>query len=402
VPNFSYVAVDLAGNKQTGVLSASSAVAARNELIGQSFDVLDVKERKSWTQFEVTRKKIKPNDVMNFSRQLGAYLQAGIPILDALNSLQADTSNPDLKKVLVAIYDDLRAGSSFADAVAEFGDVFPPYYVGILRSAELTGKLDMVLEQLSSYIERDVGVRSALRSAMTYPLVILGMAIVTVAVLVSYVLPKFEDFFRGLNAKLPLATQLLLDMSRFLQKWWPVFMVIIVGTALFCLVYFRTERGRVTRDRLFLKAPVIGGVVQYAVIERFCRILGTMLQAGVPIPEAIVASSDATNNRVYQRALLAVRGEVLRGEGIARPIAETGLFPGAAGEMLRVGEQTGTLDRQLQVCANFYEVELSHKLKRVTSLFEPIIIITMGLIVGFVAVALVSAMYGIFHQVKVK
>jgi type IV pilus assembly protein PilC len=402
VPNFSYVAVDGTGKKTTGVLEATSAVAARNELVGKSFEVLNVKERKPWMQIEVTRKKIKPADVMNFSRQLGAYLQAGIPILDALNSLQADTSNPDLKRVLVTIYDSLRSGSSFADAVAQFGAIFPPYYVGILRSAELTGNLDMVLDQLASYIERDVGVRSAIKSALTYPLVILGMAIVTITVLVTYVLPKFETFFKGLNAKLPLATRMLLDLSRFIQTWWPVFLVLIVGTAAFCFVYFRTENGRVARDRMLLRVPMIGGVVQYAVIERFCRILGTMLQAGVPIPEAMVAASEATNNRIYQQALVAARGEVLRGEGIARPLAESGLFPGAAGEMLKVGEQTGTLDKQLAVAANFYEVELEHRLKRLTSLFEPAIIIIMGVIVGFVAIALVSAMYGIFNQVKIK
>jgi len=402
VPSFSYVAVDGAGNKQTGVLEATSAVAARNELVGKSFEVLNVKERKSWTQIELTRKKIKPADVMNFSRQLGAYLEAGIPILDALNSLQADTTNPDLKKVLITIYDSLRSGSSFADAVGEFSDIFPPYYIGMLRAAELTGNLDMVLEQLSQYIERDVGVRSAIKSALAYPLVILGMAAVTVTVLVTYVLPKFEDFFRGLNAKLPLATRLLLDFSRFIETWWPVIILSIVVVTVGSYIYFHTQDGRVTRDRLLLRIPIIGGIVQYAVIERFCRILGTMIEAGVPIPEAMVASSEATNNRIYEQALTTARAEVLRGEGIARPLAESGLFPGAAGEMLKVGEQTGTLDKQLRVAANFYEVELTHRLKRLTSLFEPAIIVVMGVIVGFVAVALVSAMYGIFNQVKLK
>jgi type IV pilus assembly protein PilC len=400
--SFSYVAVDSTGKKQTGVLEATSAVAARNELLGQHFEVLNVRERKSLLKIELTPKKIKPVDVMNFSRQLGAYLHAGIPILDALNALQADTQNPYLKRVLVTVYDSLRAGSSFADAIAEFGYIFPPYYVGILRSAELTGNLDMVLEQLSDYIERDVGVRSAVKSALTYPMVVLAMAAITVTVLTTYVLPKFETFFRGLHAQLPLPTRMLLDFARFLEDWWPVlvggFVVIVLGS----FIYFRTERGRVSRDRLLLRIPAVGGVVQYAVIERFTRILGTMLGAGVPIPEALVASSEATNNRIYQQALSSVRGDVMRGEGLARPLVATGLFPGAAGEMLKVGEQTGTLDRQLEVTANFYEVELQHRLKRLTGLFEPAIIIVMGLIVGFVAIALVSAMYGIFNQVKLK
>lgn len=402
MPRFSYVAVDLAGNKHSGVLEATSVVAARNELLGQAYDVLAVKERKRWTQIQVIRKKIKPADVMNFSRKLGAYLHAGIPILDALATLEADTTNTDLKQVIAEIHDSLRAGSSFADAVSEFGDIFPPYYVGILRSAELTGHLDMVLEQLSTYIDRDVRVRSSIRSALTYPIVVLGMAVVTVAVLVAYVLPKFEDFFAGFDARLPFVTRLLLDMSRFLGAWWPVFGIVIIVGFLGSFLYFRTEQGRVVRDRLLLRLPLVGGIVGYAVVERFCRIFGTMLAAGVPIPEALVAATEATNNRVFQQALMGVRGDVLRGEGISRPMADTGLFPAAAIEMVKVGEQTGTIDGQLEVTANFYEVELEQRLKRLTSVFEPAIIVLLGVIVGFVAIALVSAMYGIFNQVKLK
>src|SRR5262249_38695075 len=152
--------------------------------------------------------------------------------------------------------------------------------------------LDMVLEQLSQYIERDVGVRSAIKSALAYPLVILGMAAVTVTVLVTYVLPKFEDFFRGLNAKLPLATRMLLAFSRFIETWWPVIILSILVVTVGSYIYFHTDDGRVTRDRLLLRIPIIGGIVQYAVIERFCRILGTMIEAGVPIPEAMIASSE--------------------------------------------------------------------------------------------------------------
>ena len=402
MPTFKYVAVDPSGAKVRGTLDAASAVRARSDLMVRDLHDVDVKERKRWTQIELTRKKIKPNDVMNFSRQLAAFLRAGIPILDALDSLQEDASNPVLQRVLNEIGDDLRAGSSFADSVAVHSDVFPRFYVSILRSAELTGNLDVVLDQLAAYIERDAGVRRAIKSALTYPAVVGAMAAVTTLVLVTYVLPKFETFFKSLHATLPLPTRMMLAFGAFIGNWGAVIFVGAIVATIGAMVYVRTEQGRRNRDRLMLSAPAIGAVVQCAVIERFCRILGTMLGAGVPIPDAMTAASEATNNRVFQAGLEEARIEMMRGNGIAGPVAATGLFPGSACQMLKVGEQSGSLDQQLVLTANYFEVELDNKLKRLTSLFEPAVIIIMGGIVGFVAIALVSAMYGIFNQVKIK
>jgi type IV pilus assembly protein PilC len=402
MPQYRYKVRDADGKKRSGTTDGSSAVAVRNLLVAQHLDVIKVSERKRWTQIEITREKLKPAEVMNFSRQLGAFLRAGIPVLDALEALGEDASNAVLKRTIDDIADRLRGGSSFADAVGAHREIFPAYYVGILRSAELTGNLDIVLDQLAAYIERDLDTRRSVTSALTYPAVILAMAIVTVTVLAAYVLPKFEGFFDDFNADLPFATRLLLNISDFFQTFWPVLLVggiVIVGGS---WAYFRTERGKVSRDRLLLRTPVVGDVVRMSVIERFCRILATMLRAGVPITDSMAAASEATNNRVYQAALVGARDEMIKGEGIARPIEETGLFPGAASQMLKVGEQSGTLDQQLEIAADFYEVELKHKLARLTSLFEPAVIVVMGLIVGFVAIALVSAMYGLLDKVTVK
>lgn len=402
MPRFKYTAVDPSGAKVSGVVDAASAVRVRNDLVGREFRSVQVKERKRFTQIEITTKKLKPADLMNFSRQFAAFLRAGIPILDALDALREDSTNDQLKHVLQDIADALRGGSTLSDAMASHSDIFPTYYVGILRSAELTGNLDTVLDQLASYIERDLTAKRAVKSALTYPIVIMCMAVVTVVVLVAYVLPKFEDFFKSFDAKLPLATRLLLDISRFIGDWWMVILgvIVVVGLALF--LYLRTDAGQYRRDRVLLGMPVVSDVVRYAVIERFFRILGSMLRAGVPVPDAIAAATEATNNRVYERALIGARDEIMRGEGLARPVAATGLFPGAAGQMLKVGEESGTLDQQLELAADYYQGELDYKLKRLTTLFEPAVIVVMGLIVGFVAIALVSAMYGIFNQVKIQ
>jgi type IV pilus assembly protein PilC len=402
VAKFKYTAVDPAGGKVSGTLEAPSAVRARNDLLGREYQMVEVKERKPFTEIEITTKKIKPADLMNFSRQLAAFLRAGIPILDALEALTDDASSKQLKKVLVSVTDALRAGSTFSDAIAAHEEMFPSYYVGILRSAELTGNLDIVMEQLSRYIERDLEATRTLKSALTYPAVIFVMAIGTVAVLVTYVLPRFQDFFKSFKAKLPLPTRMLISFGDFMGKWWWLIFGTIIVVVIASYAYAKTEKGRYRRDKLLLKTPVIGDVVECAAIERFCRILGAMLRAGVSIPEAMTASSDASNNRVYRKALVNARDAMLRGEGLARPLADTGLFPGAAAQMLRVGEDSGTLDLQLETAAGYYESELNYKVKRLTTLFEPLVIVVMGVIVGFVAIALVSAMYGIFNQVKVK
>jgi type IV pilus assembly protein PilC len=402
MPKFSYVAVDPSGATVKGVVDAPSAVRAQNDLMGRNLMGIRVKERKSIGQIEITAKKIKPADLMVFSRQMSAFLRAGIPILDALEMLQTDSANKQLQQLLVEVTDSLRAGSTFSDAMAQHSQMFPSYYVGILRSAELTGNLDTVLEQLAGYIERDLETARAIKSALIYPAIILAMSIGTVVLLVTYVLPKFRDFFKSFDAKLPLATRMLLGIGDFFQEWGWLVAVVAVAAIAFLVFFLQTDGGKRARDKVLLKTPLVKDVMRFAVVERFCRILSAMLKAGVPVPEAMTAALEATNNRVYQEALVAARDATLRGEGISRPIAETHLFPPAAEKMLLVGEQSGTLDTQLDATAQYCEGERSYRLKRLTTLFEPAVIVLMGVMVGFVAIALVSAMYGIFNQVKIK
>jgi type IV pilus assembly protein PilC len=402
MPKYKYVATDPSGSSVTGVVDAASAIRARNDLLGQDLIVHDVKERKSFTQIEITTKKIKPADLMVFSRQMASFLRAGIPILDALEMLTEDATNKILQQVLIEVADALRAGSTFADAIAAHAALFPSYYLGILRSAELTGNLDTVLDQLAGYIERDLEASRAVKSALLYPTVIFAMSVGTVLLLIIYVLPKFRTFFDSFHAKLPLPTRMLLAIGDFFSQYGLLLLAVIVLLGAGIFLFARTHRGRVTRDKLLLKFPAVGEVTRFSVAERFNRILGAMLRAGVPVPEAMAAASDATNNLVYQAGLAGAREATLRGEGISRPIADTHLFPKPVEKMLRVGEESGTLDQQLVAAADYCESERTYKLKRLTTLFEPAVIVIMGVVVGFVAIALVSAMYGIYNQVNLK
>jgi len=399
--SYRYSALDENGNKVSGTEKATSVSAAHLMLLQRGLEPIEVKEHKSILKFEITKKVVKRKEVMHFSRQLSVFVEAGIPIMEALEVISEETTDKLLKKVLVDMIDQLQSGDTFAAAAASHPEAFPRYYVAVLESAELTGTLDKVLYELADYMQRDIDARSQITSALIYPAVVAVLAIVTVVVLATFVLPKFRTFFASLNAKLPLPTRMLLSISNFISNYWWAIAGAILLAVVGGVVLRRTPKGRAWLDSVFLKLPVAGSLLQTSIIERVCRVLSSLVTAGVDLPRAMAVTADASNNAVYNQGINEIRDQMMEGSGLAAPLAATGLFPAAARQMFRVGEETGTLDKQLETAAVFYNRELELKVKHFTSLFEPAIIIFMGLIVGFVAVALVSAMYGIYRQVNI-
>jgi type IV pilus assembly protein PilC len=400
MPKFNYVAVGPDGAQVTGLEEADNVGALSRLLRDRNLSIQEANEKKSIMQFELTKKKVPRKDLMHFSRQLSAFLKAGVPILEAVETIREEMTNKLFKAALDDIAENVKAGASFAGAAKGHPEVFPAVYLGMLESAELTGNLDQVLDQLSEYLDRELEARRKVKSAMMYPAIVALMSVATVAILSVFVLPRFRDFFASLNAKLPLPTRMLLATSGFTTDHWYIFPILALAAAGLGLWSYRTDKGRAMRNRLVLSIPVVGDLVTHSILERFCRVLSSMARAGVPIPEALAVSTDGTNNVVWKDKLNAAREAMLRGEGLAQPIADTGLFPAAARQMFRVGEETGTLDVQLETAANYFERELDYKVTRFTNMFEPAVIIFMGVVVGFVAIALVSAMYGIFRQVN--
>jgi type IV pilus assembly protein PilC len=350
-------------------------------------------------QFEITQKKVPRKELMHFSRQMSAFVRAGIPLLEALESIAADMGSKQFRAVVLDVGERVASGLTLTDACAAHPEAFPNFYVGMLRTAELSGRLDHVLTQLAGYIERDLDARRKVTSALIYPAIIAIMGIVVIGILLGFVLPRFRTFFDSLDAKLPLPTRILLSVSNAVSTYWYVLVGLLVLFVLVSVWMRQSERGRRMRDKMLLKVPALGDLLRHVLVERFCRIMSAMITAGVPLPEAMQVTSDATNNTVFRSGLQQARETMLRGGGLAAPLAESGLFPSAAQQMLRVGEDTGTLDDQLSVAADYYGRELEYKIKNFTNLFEPAVIVVMGALVGFVAIALVSAMYGIFRQV---
>jgi len=225
------------------------------------------------------------------------------------------------------------------------------------------------------------------------------MAVVVVVVLVVFVLPKFESFFSQLGANLPLPTRMLLSGSSFIGQFWWLILVVVLSTGIAAIAAKRRPSGQAFVDGLLLKMPVLGSLIRASIIERLCRVLASMIDSGVSLPEAMSVAAQCADNAVYRRGMESIRAEMMEGRGIAGPLTATGLFPSAAQQMFRVGEETGTLNVQMETAANYYKRELDQKIKRFTSLFEPAVIILVGVIVGFVAIALVTAMYGVYNQV---
>ena len=399
MPKFKYTATNADGVEVKGAVEAETPTAAGLGLADQGLHVTALAEQKGLMQYELTKKKVSRKDLMHFSRQMAVFLRAGVTVLDALQVIREET--PD-KSVLARCIDDmvanLQAGTTFTGAARAHAEAFPPFYIGVLEAAELSGNLPNALDEVANYIDRDLEARKKIQSALFYPAMVFLMSIGTVVTLVAFVLPRFEKFFAQLDAKLPLPTRILMGFTDFLGKNWMFIAAAFVALGLVVGFGPRTRRGRRIRDSLLLRTPVVGDLVQGAIVERFCRTLSSMVRSGVSLPDALVVTADGTTNVVYQEGLSEVRAAMLQGEGLAAPIARSGLFPGAARQMIRVGEETGTLDQQLETSAQYFGRDLDFKITRFTNLFEPAVIIFMGGVVGFVAIALVSAMYGIFSS----
>lgn len=399
---FKYSAISTSGEQLVGVIKGSSVDGVTESLTRQGMQVRMVKpESGGFMQFELTPKKVKPVELANFSRQMAAFVASGLPLVDALDIIEEEAASKTLRKVVREVGESLQFGESFSSAMAVHADAFPPFYMSVLQSAEATGELDVVLRQLARYVERDMEAKRKIRSALAYPAVVMAMSVVTVVVITVFVLPRFKVFFESFDAELPLPTRMLLSMTNFLTTYWPFIVGGMIATIVLTIAALRTETGRYVRDRTLLSLPIIGDVVRFTVVERFCRVLTSMIESGVPIPDALRLASRGANNLVYQRALEVARTEMLEGDGISRPLARTEMFPKTVTSMMRVGEETGTLDEQLETVAAYYENELQYKLKKLTTLFEPLSVVIVGVFVGFVAVALISAMYGIFNQVDI-
>ncbi|MEN9747618.1 MAG: type pilus assembly protein PilC, partial [Actinomycetota bacterium] len=341
---------------------------------------------------------VKGDVLLQVTRQLAAFTAAGIPVMQALQMLGETTKSPAMKAALEAMVDDVRDGDTLANAAREHTHVFPAYYIAILGAAERTGDLTGTFETLALYLERDLASSRAVKSAMYYPAVLFLLGVTSVIVLSTVVLPKFKTFFSSLDTELPPATAALLAITGFVGEFWWALIIGLIAIIAGVWAWRNTSDGRLKIDRFTLRIPIFGNLLQLVALERFCRILGSLNDTGVTLTDSLKLASEVLGNKAYEKAVLGTRDGVIQGRGLAEPMRDTKMFPEESVQIFRVGEQSGLLTQQLKHAATYYAGEVDYRLKNLTALIEPVVLLVIGGGTGFVAVALVSAMYGIYSS----
>jgi type IV pilus assembly protein PilC len=384
-------------------LEGSGEMAVAHELRQQGLLVIDVKEQ-SVAQKDILApfKGIRLGDLVVFSRQLATMINAGLPIVRALYVLSEQTENPKLNDVVVAVRKDVEAGLSLSEALEKHPEVFSRLYVEMVKAGEIGGILDGVLLRVADQLERDQDLRRKVRSAMTYPIVVLVLAILAASFMLIFIVPVFATLFQDLGGTLPLPTRICMGLSDILTSIWGVF--VYAGMALAVIMFLRwkkTENGRKVWGRAVLRIPAkIGDVVRKVVLARFARTLATLSAAGVPILQAIEITATSSGNWVVEKALLKSRDAIREGIPIYKPLESEPVFPPMVTRMIAVGEETGDVDGMLTKIAEFYESEVDAAVKALTSIIEPLMIVVVGSIVGGIVISMYLPMFKIFELVK--
>jgi type IV pilus assembly protein PilC len=375
------------GEIRTGVLDAPSPQIVEVYLRRLNIKPIEIKPQKE-TTFRLILKRVSEKELMLFTRQFATVLEAGLPIVKALETLSMHQKNPYFKKILDDIKKKVEGGSALSDALAEHSKVFGRLYIHMVRSGEASGNLDEVLKRLAIYLEKIVSIKSKVKHAMIYPSVIVLVTIVVIAILMIFVIPKFAQLFAEAGQALPLPTQILINISNNFKYIFGIFLALSTGLVVLIKYLRRSERGRLETDRLLLKIPIFGELFYKAAVSRLARTLGSLITAGVPLLQAIAVAAETSGNKVIEKALEDVRLSVAAGQTIADPMFYTGVFPYMLVEMVRVGEMSGRLDEMLNKVADFYEEEVDRTVATISTLIEPILLVILGGVIGGILVAL--------------
>jgi type IV pilus assembly protein PilC len=390
LPEYVWTGINKRGDKVSGILEGVNEAAIEQILTRQGIKVLKVKPRpKHISEYlPFLSPRVKLPEIVIFTRQLATMINAGVPIVQALDILRDQTGNITFKKTLREVREDVKAGQTLSEALSKHPKIFDELTVSLTRAGETSGALDVIMNRLADYLEKIMALKRKIKGAMVYPIAVISFAIIVVMVMLVYVIPVFANMFKDAGLKLPLPTLIVINISTALRSYihW-----IIIGFILLAFIIVRirkTERGRFATDKFLLRVPVIGDLIRKASIARMCRTLSTLLGNGVPILDSIQIVARVAGNRVIERAILYAREEVSRGRGLADPVEETRVFPLIVPRMIAVGETTGALDQMLGKVADFFEDEVDRTVEALTSLLEPLFIIVLGVIIGGLLVAM--------------
>ena len=403
---FDYQVRDRDGKLKTGQLEADSQQAVASKLTSMGYAPVKIEEvKESGLQTEIKlpgSNRVKLKDLAIFSRQFATMINSGLSLIRSLSILAEQTDNSKLAEVIADVRSRVEAGSDLSTAMSEHPKIFPKLYIAMVRAGEAAGMLDQVLLRVADMLEKDVRLRSKIKSAMTYPVIVLVMAILLSTVMLIFIVPTFEQMFIDLGGELPLLTQMLVNMSEFITT--PLGLAIYIGIPVgLWFAYKRvrdTEKGRYTLDVIKLKLPVFGPLFHKIALTRFARNLGTLLRAGVPILQALEITADTVNNGPISHAVTDVQDSVRQGESINGPLSQHEVFPPMVVQMIAVGEETGNVDGMLEKISDFYDQEIETTTEQLTAMMEPLMIGVIGGIVGGMVIALYMPMFQIFEMIE--
>jgi len=381
------------GVGKDGEIRKGTMLAADEETVASRLRAENVtprKIRKAPKEIEIQLGTgVKTKDILIFTRQLATMIDAGLPLVQCIDILASQSENKAFAKVLTKVKNQVEQGATFSEALRKHPKVFDELYVNLIAAGEVGGILDTILNRLAVYIEKAVKLKRQVKGAMTYPISVLCVAIIVIAVMLGKVIPVFEEMYAEFKgAKLPAPTQVVIDISNSFIANWYIFFGGLVGFIFFLSFMLKNPKGRKVFDRFILRFPVIGGVLRKVVVARFTRTLGTLLSSGVPILDSLEICAKTSGNKTVEAAIMFARQRISEGKDLATPLAATNVFPSMVVQMIAVGEQTGAMDQMLQKIADFYEDEVDVAVAALTSLMEPIMMVFLGGIVGGLIVAM--------------
>jgi type IV pilus assembly protein PilC len=408
---FAFRAVDVAGVPARGELEAPSKAVVTEQLRQRGLIVLDVSEKREAMKLESVFQRFKSVNLRNlsvFSRQFATLIASGMPMLRSLYTLEDQTEDEMLKKAIAGVRQDVEAGSSVSQAMESQPGVFDPLYRSMVNAGEGAGRLEEALDRVAHQLEKLDALRRQVRSAMMYPAVVFALALVVMLVVVAFIVPVFVGIFEEIAAEtpgesdeLPLMTQITVGVSDFITSKWFVLLPIIGLSIYAFLRWKKTERGRLQWDKVKLRLPAkIGDVVQKVALARWSRTFAGTVASGVPILQAIQISGDTAGNAVIHEAMIDVYDSVKRGGTIAKPLADHEVFPPMVSHMVSVGEESGQLETMLEKIADFYEAEVDAKVKALTSLIEPVMIMFVGTVVGFIVISMYLPIFSLYDKIR--
>jgi type IV pilus assembly protein PilC len=391
--------VNRAGTTVTGERTATSKAELQNLLRREQINVSKVSEKGKEIAFPTFGGGVTSKELAVFTRQFSVMIDAGLPLVQCLEILAGQQENKTFQKILTGVRSSVEGGATLSSSMKQYEKVFDPLYYNMVEAGETGGILDTILQRLSSYIEKNVKLKRAVKSAMIYPVSVLGIAAAVIALLLWKVVPIFVTLFAGLGADLPLPTRVVIALSNFVGSWYGfLIFAFLVGSAVFLKVWHGTPQGRLAIDAAILKIPVLGMLMRKIAVARFTRTLGTLISSGVPILEGLDITARTSGNAIVERAITKTRKAVEAGRSLVDPLKETEVFPGMVTQMIAVGEQTGAMDAMLQKIADFYEDEVDAAVKDLLTALEPVMIVVLGLVVGGIVISMYLPLFSLIGK----